>query len=459
MGAQRILVVDDEENLRHFLSMILEDKGYYVGTAEDGAAALRQLEKDSWDIVLCDIRMPHMDGIALLQAVQARGWDPTIIMMSAYGTMETAIEAMKLGAYDYVSKPFNSDEIILTLRKAEERERLRAENTRLRREVEGGYTPGNIIGRSPAIRHIRELIEKVGGYRSAVLISGESGTGKELVAKAVHYNGRRKHMPIISVNCTAIPENLIESELFGHVKGAFTDAVHAKDGLFKAADGGTLFLDEIGELPLNLQVKLLRVLQDNEVRPVGDTTAVPVDVRVIAATGRAIEEEVEHGRFREDLYYRLNVVHIYVPPLRERTEDIPALVDHFITYYNKMHSKDIAGMDRETMERCMSYQWPGNVRELENAVERAVVLADDTLLHIQDLPEHVRGEGQGFVNVKGLSIKQHAREMEMHLIKRALKATGGNRARAARLLDISRVALIQKIKQYGLENSGSAAEA
>ena len=458
MLSRRVLVIDDEENLRHFLKMILEEEGYQVETAQDGLEALERMQQGAWDIILCDIRMPKMDGMTFLQEMRAKGMEGTVIMMSAYGTVDTAVEAMKIGAYDYVSKPFNADEIILTLKKAEERERLREENVRLREEVQKDYGLENIVAKSEAMTKVFDLIRKVAKYKSSVLITGESGTGKELVAKAIHYISDRKDKPLISINCGAIPENLLETELFGHVKGAFTDAIRSKRGLFEMAHRGTMFLDEVGELPQSLQVKLLRVLQDGEIRRVGDTAAAKVDVRIIAATAKDLVEEVKGGRFREDLYYRLSVLPIHLPPLRDRREDIPLLVDHFIAQYNRKLGLKISGVSKEVMKRFLQYSWPGNVRELENTIERAMVLSEKDLIGLEALPTHMQKGEEETQLPTGLSIKKNTKEMEIRLIKKALMATRGNRVRAARLLEISRMALLQKLKEYGLEEYGKEKE-
>lgn len=453
MLARRVLVIDDEENLRHFLTMVLQEEGYEVGTVQDGLEALERMDQSEWDIILCDIRMPRMDGMTFLKEMKSREMAGTVIMMSAYGTIDTAVEAMKVGAYDYVSKPFNADEIILVLKKAEERERLREENVRLRQEVQGDYGLDKIVAKSAAMAEIFNLIKKVARHKSSVLITGESGTGKELVAKAIHYSSDRKDNPLISVNCGAIPENLLESELFGHVKGAFTDAVRTKKGLFEMAHQGTMFLDEVGELPTSLQVKLLRVLQDGEIRRVGGTTSIKVDVGIIAATAKDLAKEVQEGKFREDLYYRLNVLPIHIPPLRERREDIPPLVDHFIDRYNRKLRAHINGISQEVMERFLQYPWPGNVRELENTIERAMILTEEDPIGVEALPRHMhQGDEEGLP--VGLSVKKNAREMEIRLIKEALKSTGGNRLQAARLLEISHKALLYKLKDYGLEGYG-----
>ncbi len=455
---KRVLVIDDEENLRHYLQLVLGEAGYQVEAAADGQEALERMQHQTWDIVLCDIRMPRMDGMAFLKEVKARGLEGTIIMMSAYGTADTAVEAMKIGAYDYVSKPFNADEIILTLKKAEERERLREENIRLKEEVQRVYDLENIVAKSEAMRKVFDLIKKVARYKSSVLITGESGTGKELVARAIHYNSDRKEKPLISINCGAIPENLLESELFGHVKGAFTDAVKTKKGLFEMANLGTMFLDEVGELPQSLQVKLLRVLQDGEIRRVGDTASFQVDVSLIAATAKDLSSEVKNGRFREDLYYRLNVLPIHLPPLRERKEDIPSLVRHFIELYNKKLGMRIKGVSKQTMQQFLHCSWPGNVRELENIIERGMILADSDTIGLEALPVHVQKETQSTSVSSGLSIKKSAREMEIKLIKEALSKTRGNRLQAARILEISHKALLYKLKEYGLGNYGKGGD-
>jgi two-component system response regulator AtoC len=374
--------------------------------------------------------------------------------MSAYGTLDTAIEAMKLGAYDYISKPFKPDEIILTLKKAEERERLRKENELLRKAVQKEYSFENIVTKNEKMDKIFEMIKKVAPYKSTILITGESGTGKELVARAFHYQSDRSKNLFVPVNCGAIPENLLESELFGHAKGAFTDAIRTKKGLFEEADGGTLFLDEIGELPAQLQVKLLRVLQDGEIRRVGESKPIQIDVRIIAATVKDLAREVSEGRFRDDLFYRLNVLHINLPPLRERKEDIPLLVTHFINKYNQSLSKNVKGIDSRALEALIEYKWYGNIRELENTIERALVLTDGDTIELENLPIEIQNF-QDEVQVEPLvedeySIKKASKLLELNLIKRALKKTKGNHTHAARLLEISHRALLYKIKEYGI---------
>ena len=452
MIPKRILIIDDEENFRHMLSVILKKEKYDVETASNGEEGLQKVAVSAFDQILCDIRMPQMDGLEFLREVQKMGVNATIIMMSAYGTMDTAIEAMKLGAYDYISKPFKPDEIILTLKKAEERERLRRENELLRKEVKKEYSFENIVSKNEKMQKIFEVIKKVAKYKSTILITGESGTGKELVAKALHYNSDRSQNPFIPINCGAIPENLLESELFGHEKGAFTDAIRTKKGLFEEADGGTLFLDEIGELPLQLQVKLLRVLQDGEIRRVGDSKPIQVDVRIIAATVKDLIKEVNEGRFRDDLFYRLHVFPIHIPPLRERKEDIALLVTHFIKKYGLSLNKNVLGINPKALEVLMNYRWFGNVRELENTIERAIVLADESNIELENLPIEIREFKEKFELASLVeeehSIKKASKILEINLIQKALKKTKNNHTQAARLLEISHRALLYKIKEY-----------
>jgi two-component system response regulator AtoC len=462
--SKKVLIVDDEENLRHILSIILTKEGYEVEAVKNGREALNCLEKSIYDTVLCDIRMPVMDGITLLKTVgsqqSAVSSGTTIIMMSAYGTIDDAIEAMKLGAYDYISKPFKSDEVILTIRKAEERERLRRENSELREVVKKDFALTGIISKNEEMVKILATVKKVADYKTTILITGESGTGKELIARALHYNGSRGSKAFVAVNCGAIPENLLESEFFGHVKGAFTDAVRNKKGLFEEAEGGTLFLDEIGELPFHLQVKLLRVLQEEEVMRLGDTKPIKVSVRIVAATVKDLDKEVREGRFREDLFYRLNVLPIHLPPLRERPEDIPALTSHFLGKYKERHGIKVGSVSPDAMTVLMDYPWPGNVREMENAIERSVLLAEGENINVSALPPAVREKmvsaSLGTALKKGiysdsLSIKKAARDMEEYLIRRALERSHGNRTHAAELLELSHRALLYKIKEYGIK--------
>ncbi len=456
MKKRRILIIEDEANMRHMLEVLLEKSGFEVTSAPDGQAGLDVVGDQDFHFILCDIKMPRMDGMAFLKSASDSVRDTPVIMMSAYGTIDTAIEAMKLGAYDYISKPFKPDEVLMTLKKAEEREKLKSENLKLKNRIqrmEQSYTFSNIVAKSKAMQSVFDLIKKVADYKTTVLIHGESGTGKELIARAIHFNGSRHTNALVSVNCGGIPETLLESEMFGYKKGAFTDAWRDKRGYFEEADKGTIFLDEIGELPIPLQTKLLRVLQEEEITPLGSTVTKKVDVRVIAATAKDLPEEIKNARFREDLYYRINVVTIYLPPLRERREDIPLLTDHFIKSFNAKLKKNIRGLSSEAMEQFMVHRWPGNVRELENVIERSILLAPGDVLEISDLPPELKAARfpSGGLTREGISsIKEASRLLERKLIERALSKTGGNKSQAAKMLEISRPMLISKIKQYKL---------
>jgi two-component system response regulator AtoC len=447
---RRVLVVDDEENLRLVLKTLLRRNGYEVESAATGEEALALVDSFGPDVVLTDVRMPKMGGLDLLAAMKSKGNDATVIVMSAYGNMDLAIEAMKAGAYDYVQKPFKHDEVVLALRKAEEREALRRENRALRDEIRKEHRFEDILAKSGNMQDIFRTIVKIAEFKTTVLITGESGVGKELVARAIHRRSKRNGA-FVALNCGAIPENLLESELFGHKKGAFTDAVADRRGLFEEAHGGTLFLDEIGELPLGLQVKLLRVLEDEKIRRLGDARDVQVDVRIVTATHRDLLAETKHGRFREDLFYRLNVLHIHCPPLRERREDIPLLIEHFLARNNARLGTEVRGLDTEARRLLFEYPWPGNVRELENTIERAMVLSEGDTITATDLPERVR-EARDPVQMQlasgELSVKKTMRIIEEILIRRALQKTKGNRTRAAEVLEISHRALLYKIKDY-----------
>jgi two-component system response regulator AtoC len=453
LSDRRVLVIDDEAGLRHTLLLILRDEGYQVAVAEDGEAGLRSALAEAPDLVLCDVRMPRLGGLEFLERYQEAGGTALVVMMSAYGTLDAAVEAMRRGAYDYISKPFNADEVILTLRKAEEREQLRREVARLRRQV--GQVQGfeGVVGESAAMREVMDLAARVAPFPSTVLLTGESGSGKEAVARAVHRASPRNGKAFVAVNCGAIPENLLESELFGHERGAFTGADRAREGLFEEADGGTLFLDEIGELSLPLQVKLLRVLQERQIRRVGGTGERAVDVRVLAATARDLVDEVREGRFREDLFYRINVVQIHVPPLRTRPEDVPPLAEHFLRLHARRLGVEAPGLPRELVPVLAAYSWPGNVRELENVIERALVLSGGRV-GVEHLPPHVRSGRHPFQvpdDDADLSVKRRLPALEKSLIVRALERSRGNRTRAAELLDLSVRALSYKIRDYDLD--------
>lgn len=454
---KRLLIIDDEENMRHMLTAMLKKYEYEMDTAADGQAAMVRLQDRHYDFILCDIKMPNMSGMAFLKAAGSLLDRTTVIMMSAYGNIDTAIEAMKLGAYDYISKPFKSDEVYLTLKKAEEREKLKKENRLLKdriRKIGANYQFASLVGKSDAMQAVFQLAQKVAHYDTTVLITGESGTGKELIARAVHFEGKRVQGPFVPVNCGGIPDTLLESELFGYIKGAFTGADRNKKGLFEEAEHGTIFLDEIGELPLSLQVKLLRVLQENEIRPVGASKTKTIEVRVIAATAKNLEDEIQLGTFREDLFYRLNVLPVRLPPLRERTEDIPLLCSHFISQLNERLGKQIKGVADAVMSSLVRHSWPGNVRELENMIERAAVLAEGDTVLTEHLPSQI-----GLQNAppeletlfEGYSLKAAQKIMEEKLIIRALQETGGNRTQAAKLLEISHPSLLSKIKAYKID--------
>ena len=451
---RRVLVVDDEENLRLVVRTFLKREGYEVEVAATGEEALSLFEAFGPDVILTDVRMPKMGGLDLLATLKAKGNDCTVIVMSAYGNVDLALEAIKAGAYDYIQKPFKAEEVILTLRKAEEREALRRENRALRQEIRKENLFEDILAKSPPMQAIFRTISKIADYKTTALITGESGVGKELVARAIHKRSNRRGGPFIAVNCGAIPETLLESELFGYKKGAFTDASADRAGLFEQANHGTLLLDEIGELPLPLQVKLLRVLQEDTIRRLGDAKDLKVDVRILAATHRDLAAETKAGRFREDLYYRINVLPIAIPPLRERREDIPILIDHFLARNNARFGIHIRGLDAESRRLLFEYNWPGNVRELENTIERAMVLAEKDSIGADDLPERVREAKdpiQLHLTSGELSIKKTARVIEEILIRRALTKTKGNRTRAAEVLEISHRALLYKIKDYRID--------
>jgi two-component system response regulator AtoC len=449
-----VLIADDEEGLRLALELHLERDGFQVTTVGDGQEALAAIDAGTFDFLVVDLVMPKMDGMTLLGILADRAERPTTIVMSAHADTDVALEAISKGAFDYIPKPFRPQELIFRLRKAAAQRALEARVGQLQEALGEAVGFAGIVATSKEMAAVFKTIRKVAEYKTTVLLHGESGTGKELVAKALHFNSGRSGKPFIAVNCGAIPENLLESELFGHVRGAFTDATRTKKGLFEEADGGTLFLDEIGELPLSLQVKLLRVLQEEEIRRVGDARPVSVDVRIVAATVRDLQAEVDAGRFREDLYYRLNVLPIRLPPLREREGDIPLLTEHFVRRFNERLGTVITGVDQGAMRILMQYAWPGNVRELENTVERAMVLADADEIGPDDLPPRIR-ESTDKIRMTlasgELSIKQTVRIIEEELIRRALEKTGGNRTRAAEHLEISHRALLYKIKEYGVK--------
>ena len=449
----RILIVDDDEALRESLELILSAEGYSVVTAESGDEALVLLDEIEIDAVVTDLRMPGLDGFDLIPQISRRRPGVPVILMSAHGTEDLAVEAIKRGAYDYLAKPFQPAEIRLTLRKAQERENLRRSNKRLKREMSRAVGERPIVAASDMMIELLELLERAAAYKSTILLTGESGTGKEVFARAVHAQSPRRDAPFVAVNCGAIPENLLESELFGHAKGAFTGANRARRGLFLEADQGTLFLDEIAELPSLLQVKLLRAIQEEEIRPVGEDKPQAINVRVLAATARDLEAEIRAGRFREDLFYRLNVVRLMVPPLRDRREDIPLLADHFLARFRETLGKPVRRISDEALDRLLAYSWPGNVRELENMIERAVILSDGDTIEVDALPVMIESKHVESGHEKvDLCMKRARHSFEAQLIRRALAETDGNRTHAAKLLEISHRALLYKIKDYGIRD-------
>ena len=444
----KILVVDDDADMRGLLSDVLESDGYRVGTAESGEKALQALAEEQYDLVLTDLRMKGMLGTALLSEIKHRYPDTGVILMTAFGTVETAIEAMKGGAMDYLIKPVKTDDVLRTAGRAAREVQLRREVTHLRREVYKEYSFHQILGKSRPMQEVFELIRRVADSPSNLLITGESGTGKELVAKAIHYNSDRRDRPFVAVNSAAIPEQLLESELFGHMRGAFTDAKADRPGLFEEAQKGTLFLDEISELPLMLQAKLLRAIQEREIRRVGSTKSIPVDVRIIAATNLNLADEVKAKHFREDLYYRLNVIEIRLPPLRDRRDDIPLLVETFLHKCAKANRKPLQGISESSLALLIDYSWPGNVRELENIIERAVTLARAEKIMPEDLPATVQGSrGDRRVLDDAAERTLPLQEVEWEYIKKILEKTGGNKYQAAQALGIDRKTLYRKLAE------------
>ena len=453
---ETILIVDDEINYTLILAAVLEDEGFETLTANSAKEALATLSESDVDLVLTDMKMPAMDGIDLLERIKKEDADLPVIMMTAHGTVEKAVEAMQKGAYNYILKPFDNERLVLYVNKAVSMYRVVKENRQLRRAVEGRYSFHNIIGKSKAMQDVFHIIRKVAPAAATVLLEGASGTGKELVANALHFNSPRKDKPFVAVNCSALAETLLESELFGHEKGAFTGAVSMKKGRFEIADGGTLFLDEIGELSSALQVKLLRVLQERVVERVGGVKAVPVNIRLIAATNKSLKEEVAKGNFREDLFYRLNVVPITLPSLRERLEDIRPLVGHFIVKYSgeRNMGPPVTGIDREVERLFYEYDWPGNVRELENVIERAGVLSPEAIIQVSDLPKDFIDNAHSTLHMDGIPVDANLYDtlalVEKNMIVRALKKANYIQAHAAELLGIGKSGLNQKIKKYKL---------
>lgn len=459
-SSPQVLVVEDDHSLRDTLLTHLQREGYSCLGVPSSGEALTQLERAPVPIVLTDLKLPEGDALAFIRQVRDRHPESHVILMTAFGNTKIVLDAIRAGAYGYLSKPFTVEELTFLLRRLEETEELRAENHELRSVVGQRHNFSSMIAESSAMKDVLETVKRLSAFNTTVLIVGESGTGKELLARAIHFNSPRRGKPFVAINCGAIPEALMESELFGHKKGAFTDATRDKRGLFEEASGGTLFLDEIGELPLHLQVKLLRALQEQQIRRVGDEQTIAIDVRVVAATLRDLEQDVKTGRFRDDLFYRLNVVSLRLPPLRERQEDIPALAQHFLKKHGKRLGVSVAKIHPDAMKGLLSYGWRGNIRELENCIERGMVLSESDVIMPEALPEAVRSAGSTraattdgpMISDGNLSIKQHARSLEITLIRRALQKTKGNRTHAAKILEISHRALLYKLKEYDLND-------
>jgi two-component system response regulator PilR (NtrC family) len=443
----KILLVDDEEILRENIALILRQEGYEVNEASNGDEAYQKFLDGKYDILISDIEMPKMKGIELLEKVSKLDPQLISIFITAYGSLETAIAALRLGASDYILKPIDFDELILKVKRLLEFRQLVIENQLYRRELQKQYAFDRIIGKSPSMQKVFEMIKSVAETNSSVLITGNSGTGKELVSRAIHYNGPRKDKPFIVVNCGAIPETLIESELFGHKKGAFTGAIKDKEGYFQAADGGTLFLDEISEMPLQSQVRLLRAIEQKEVIPVGSSIPIPVDVRIISATNKDLYKEVEAGRFRSDLYYRLNVVEIHLPSLSERVEDIPLLVEYFVDKYRKEMNKNIKGVDADAMKALMNYTWKGEVRELENVIERAVIFCKGEYITLNELPSYISlSTSESAAPNEFKSLEEAVSEFEKEYIQKALAQNDYDKEKTARMLGVSTATLYRRIK-------------
>ncbi|MGQ9644208.1 MAG: sigma-54-dependent transcriptional regulator [Ignavibacterium sp.] len=449
--AFKILVVDDEEIIRDSISYILDSEGYEVDKAENGKIAYEKIKEKHFDLVITDIEMPAMKGTELLEKIKTLDPQTAVIIITAFGSLDTAITALRNGASDYILKPVEFDELLIKVKRLFEIKDLLIENKVLREEINRKYDFDNIVGKSPAIKKVFDMIQAVAETDSTVLISGNSGTGKELVARAIHYRSKRKNKPFIAVNCGAISENLIESELFGHKKGAFTGAISDKEGFIKAADGGTLFLDEISEMPPQLQVKLLRAIQEKEYTPVGTTQSLPVNVRFVATTNRNLEEEVKAGRFREDLYYRLNVVEIHLPSLKEREEDIPLLADHFLNKYRKELNKNIKGIDNDAMRVLLAHEWRGEVRELENVIERAVIFCRGEYISVDDLPPTFVPDRETLTTNFSGSLEDSVRKFERDFIMRVLEINNFNKEKAAEILNVGLSTLYRKLKELDIK--------
>ncbi|MFQ5587456.1 MAG: sigma-54-dependent transcriptional regulator [Nitrospiria bacterium] len=452
----QVLIVDNEKSMRDFLSIVLKKEGYQCKTAEDGQQALAIVENEGASLVITDIKMPKMDGLALLRALKTTSPETATVMMTAFASTETAIAAMKEGAYDYLTKPFQIDEVKLIIKNVLERKNLRQENTQLRRELKSQSDFTRIIGKSHKMRQVLDLVEKVADNKSNILITGESGTGKEMIARAIHYNSSRRDHSFVTVNCSALPETLLESELFGHMKGAFTGAIANKPGLFETADKGSILLDEIGETSLAIQVKLLRVLQEREIRRVGGTKDIKVDIRIIAATNKNLEDLIDEGKFREDLYYRLDVIPVHLPPLRERPEDVPLLANYFLKKFNDSLGKNIEGIAPEVLRLLMQHEWKGNVRELENVLERAVALTSNTILSFEDFSGNLMKPPKSVpvpsaIPEDGLDLEELIGNIEKELLLKALEETRWVKKEAAKRLHLNFRSFRYRLAKYDIQ--------
>ena len=459
MPNERILIVDDEESMRELLTIMLKREGYLVTAASNGEEAIRLLEREIYDLVITDIKMPKINGLELLKDIKEIAPQTIVLMITAFASTETAVEAMKEGAYDYLTKPFKIDEVKLIIKNALEKKRLQTENILLRKELSVLSGVENIVGKSSEMKKIFEIVRKIADTNSNILISGESGTGKELIARAIHFNSTRKDKPFVTKNCAALPETLLESELFGHMKGSFTGAIANKEGLFEMADGGTILLDEIGETPASIQVKLLRVIQEREFRRIGGLKDIKVDVRIIAATNLDLDQAVKDGRFREDLFYRLDVIRIYIPPLRDRAEDIPLLAHYFLDKLKRSLGREIKGFTPEALNLLMFHEWRGNVRELENVIERAAAMAGEDIIRVEELREYLKKPAflkEGFpssIPEEGVDLEGIMEGVEREMLVKALEKANWIKTKAAKLLHLDFRSFRYRLEKYGIKNS------
>jgi DNA-binding NtrC family response regulator len=444
----RVLVVEDDREMCRFLSDLLTEEGYEVDVVYGGSSAVERYKQKSFDVTITDLMMPGMKGTELVRHLKQIDPDALILLITAFGSIESAVETIQVGAFNYLTKPFRTEEILLHVSRALEQRTLRKEVQRLRTEIRGRYGFENIIGKSEKMRRVFEVISQIGEVPANVLITGESGTGKEIIARAIHYNSSRSEGHFVAINCAAIPETLLESELFGYLRGAFTDAKKDRKGLFQEASGGTLFLDEISEVPLNLQAKLLRVIEDKEVRPLGANKGEKIDLRVVAASNRDLERSVGESKFRQDLFYRLNLIHIDLPPLRERLDDVPLLIDHFIQKFREMSKRRISGITEEALAALLNYHWPGNVRELEHIIERAVLLGKEETIDLADLPPPLLTKVDREVSLgQALDKRYTLKDLECEYIKKVMESTGGNKTEAANILGVDRTTLYRKLEE------------